>query len=41
MVISFKEVSSVKKLPMSKGVSFLELIFDRNEICKMLLTQNY
>ena len=39
-LIWFKKVSSVKKLPISDGESFLESIFDLNWTCKILLTQS-
>ena len=39
MLICFKNVSSVKKLPISDGEAFLESIFDLNWTCKILLTK--
>ena len=40
MLLWLKKVSSVKKLPISNAESFLEPIFDPNQIYKILLTQN-
>ena len=40
MLIWFKNVSSVKKLPISDDESFLESIFDLNWTYKILFTQN-
>ena len=39
MIISVKNVSPLKKLPISKSESFLESIFELNQISNMLLTQ--
>ena len=41
MVILLEKVSSVKKLPINDGQSFLESIFDLNWTSKILLTQNH
>ena len=40
MLICLKNVNFIKKLPVSNGESLLESIFELNQICKILRTQN-